>query len=227
MYWWHALVLEVIIGQSLLVLAISFITDASITTMDYYFGNPNPNPYYRHSAVANMESPSSEFMLSDYLMLEDAVDHQESWSQSTETESSEKATSSDASHGFGDATSTTTTNIKCENNGIKRKKAEVAQRITFRTRSHLEVMDDGYKWRKYGKKSVKNSPNPRNYYKCSGEGCYVKKRVERDRDDSNYVLTTYEGVHNHESPCTAYYSQMSLVHSNNWALQPSANSSSM
>jgi len=24
-----------------------------------------------------------------------------------------------------------------------------------------EVLDDGYKWRKYGKKSVKNSPNPR------------------------------------------------------------------
>ncbi|MBA0742214.1 hypothetical protein Gogos_015293, partial [Gossypium gossypioides] len=24
----------------------------------------------------------------------------------------------------------------------------------------IEAMDDGYKWRKYGKKSVKNSPNP-------------------------------------------------------------------
>jgi len=78
--------------------------------MDYYFGNLNPNPYYHHSAVVNMASPSSEFMLSDYLVLEDALvvdHHQESWSQSTETESSEKATSSDASHGFGDATSNT------------------------------------------------------------------------------------------------------------------------
>lgn len=25
----------------------------------------------------------------------------------------------------------------------------------------------------------------------------MKKRVERDRDDSSYVITTYEGVHNH------------------------------
>ncbi|KHN09555.1 Putative WRKY transcription factor 51 [Glycine soja] len=195
--------------------------------MDYYFGNLNPNPYYHHSAVVNMASPSSEFMLSDYLVLEDALvvdHHQESWSQSTETESSEKATSSDASHGFGDATSTNT-NIKCQNSGIKGKNAEVSQRITFRTRSQLEVMDDGYKWRKYGKKTVKSSPNPRNYYKCSGEGCDVKKRVERDRDDSNYVLTTYDGVHNHQTPSTAYYSQMPLLHSNHdWALHPFANS---
>ncbi|KAF8715685.1 hypothetical protein HU200_026625 [Digitaria exilis] len=34
-------------------------------------------------------------------------------------------------------------------------------RIAFRTRSEIEILDDGYKWRKYGKKSVKNSPNPR------------------------------------------------------------------
>ncbi|XP_027336932.1 probable WRKY transcription factor 50 [Abrus precatorius] len=194
--------------------------------MDYYFGNPNPNPCNRHSAVLNMASPFSEFMLSDYLMLDDVVDHQESWSQSTETESSEKAASSDARH--GDATSTTTNmQVKCKNSGIRRKKVEVSQRVTFRTRSQLENMDDGYKWRKYGKKSVKNTPYPRNYYKCSGEGCDVKKRVERDREDSSYVLTTYDGVHNHETPSTAYYSQMSLMHSSDWALQPSVNSSSI
>ena len=35
------------------------------------------------------------------------------------------------------------------------------ERIAFRTRSEVEILDDGYKWRKYGKKSVKNSPNPR------------------------------------------------------------------
>ncbi|KAF8696220.1 hypothetical protein HU200_037120 [Digitaria exilis] len=35
-------------------------------------------------------------------------------------------------------------------------------RIAFRVRSEEEeVLEDGYKWRKYGKKSVKNSPNPR------------------------------------------------------------------
>uniref|UniRef100_A0A0E0JN76 WRKY domain-containing protein n=1 Tax=Oryza punctata TaxID=4537 RepID=A0A0E0JN76_ORYPU len=78
-------------------------------------------------------------------------------------------------------------------------------RIAFRTRSDDEILDDGYKWRKYGKKSVKNSPNPRNYYRCSTEGCNVKKRVERDKNDPRYVVTMYEGIHNHVCPGTVYY----------------------
>ncbi|XP_022131756.1 probable WRKY transcription factor 50 [Momordica charantia] len=76
---------------------------------------------------------------------------------------------------------------------------EVRERFAFKTKSEIEILDDGFKWRKYGKKMVKNSPNPRNYYKCSIEGCPVKKRVERDREDPRYVITTYEGVHTHES----------------------------
>jgi hypothetical protein len=32
----------------------------------------------------------------------------------------------------------------------------------------------------------------------------VKKRVERDRDDPRYVITTYDGVHNHAAPGAAY-----------------------
>lgn len=27
--------------------------------------------------------------------------------------------------------------------------------------SEIEILDDGFKWRKYGKKMVKSSPNPR------------------------------------------------------------------
>ncbi|XP_062208323.1 WRKY transcription factor WRKY24-like [Phragmites australis] len=79
-------------------------------------------------------------------------------------------------------------------------------RIGFRTRSEVDVLDDGFKWRKYGKKAVKSSPNPRNYYRCSAEGCGVKKRVERDCDDPRYVVTTYDGVHNHAAPgCAGAY----------------------
>ncbi|KAL6615459.1 hypothetical protein ACP70R_037729 [Stipagrostis hirtigluma subsp. patula] len=70
-------------------------------------------------------------------------------------------------------------------------------KIAFKTRSDVDVLDDGYRWRKYGKKMVKNSPNPRNYYRCSSEGCRVKKRVERQQDDARFVITTYEGVHDH------------------------------
>lgn len=34
-------------------------------------------------------------------------------------------------------------------------------KIAFRVRTELEVLDDGYRWRKYGKKKVKSSPNLR------------------------------------------------------------------
>ena len=32
----------------------------------------------------------------------------------------------------------------------------------------------------------------------------MKKRVERDREDPSYVITTYDGVHNHTSPSVIY-----------------------
>uniref|UniRef100_A0A0D9V2C0 WRKY domain-containing protein n=1 Tax=Leersia perrieri TaxID=77586 RepID=A0A0D9V2C0_9ORYZ len=79
-------------------------------------------------------------------------------------------------------------------------KSKNGSKIAFKTRSEVDVLDDGYRWRKYGKKMVKNSPNPRNYYRCSSEGCRVKKRVERARDDARFVVTTYDGVHNHPAP---------------------------
>jgi len=49
---------------------------------------------------------------------------------------------------------------KCKNE-ISESKARLGPRIAFRTKSELEIMDDGYKWRKYGKKSVKSNPNLR------------------------------------------------------------------
>ncbi|CAI8598785.1 unnamed protein product [Vicia faba] len=210
--------------------------------MDVYFENPNP-----FSGVnSNIPPPlSSDFInLSDYLELDDdlvAANQDSNWSLSTETpESSDRAGSINdinvINQGFSDEIETSINNnnnnmiIKRKGRGINESTVEVSPRVTFRTRSQFEIMDDGYKWRKYGKKFVKNNSNPRNYYKCSGEGCGVKKRVERDREDTSYVLTSYDGVHNHESPCTSYYTPpaMSLVYSNEWQLQqqPSANSSS-
>lgn len=42
-----------------------------------------------------------------------------------------------------------------------REKKEAKERVAFKTRSEIEILDDGYKWRKYGKKMVKNNANPR------------------------------------------------------------------
>ncbi|KAB2052208.1 hypothetical protein ES319_A12G104000v1 [Gossypium barbadense] len=78
---------------------------------------------------------------------------------------------------------------------VRRKLRE--PRFCFQTRSDVDVLDDGYKWRKYGQKVVKNSLHPRSYYRCTHNNCRVKKRVERLSEDCRMVITTYEGRHNH------------------------------
>ncbi|XP_072994903.1 probable WRKY transcription factor 33 [Typha latifolia] len=72
-------------------------------------------------------------------------------------------------------------------------------RFAFQTRSANDILDDGYRWRKYGQKAVKNSIYPRSYYRCTHHTCSVKKQVQRLSKDTSIVVTTYEGVHNH--PC--------------------------
>lgn len=57
--------------------------------------------------------------------------------------------------------------------------------------------DDGYRWRKYGQKSIKNSPNPRSYYRCTNPRCGAKKQVERSNEDPDTLIITYEGLHLH------------------------------
>ncbi|KAL9226098.1 hypothetical protein vseg_001948 [Gypsophila vaccaria] len=73
-------------------------------------------------------------------------------------------------------------------------------KIVVQTRSEVDLLDDGYRWRKYGQKVVKGNPNPRSYYKCTTEGCKVRKHVERASTDPKAVITTYEGKHIHEVP---------------------------
>lgn len=73
-------------------------------------------------------------------------------------------------------------------------------RFAFMTKSEVDHLEDGYRWRKYGQKAVKNSPFPRSYFRCTSASCNVKKRVERCVGDPGIVVTTYEGQHTHPSP---------------------------
>ncbi|XP_052723923.1 probable WRKY transcription factor 12 isoform X1 [Vigna angularis] len=91
-------------------------------------------------------------------------------------------------------------NSGSEKNKVKVRRKLREPRFCFQTRSDVDVLDDGYKWRKYGQKVVKNSLHPRSYYRCTHNNCRVKKRVERLSEDCRMVITTYEGRHNH-SPC--------------------------
>ncbi|KAM3260404.1 hypothetical protein ACQJBY_051578 [Aegilops geniculata] len=73
-------------------------------------------------------------------------------------------------------------------------------KIILQTPSEVDLLDDGYRWRKYGQKVVKGNPRPRSYYKCTAENCNVRKQIERASADPRCVLTTYTGRHNHDPP---------------------------
>lgn len=49
---------------------------------------------------------------------------------------------------------------KKENKGEKKEKTR-KPRFAFQTRSQVDILDDGYRWRKYGQKAVKNNKFPR------------------------------------------------------------------
>ncbi|TMX05811.1 hypothetical protein EJD97_015223 [Solanum chilense] len=87
-------------------------------------------------------------------------------------------------------------------------------RVVVQTTSEVDILDDGYRWRKYGQKVVKGNPNPRSYYKCTSAGCNVRKHVERASHDLKSVITTYEGKHNHDVPAARNSSHVNSGASN-------------
>ncbi|KAK1679097.1 hypothetical protein QYE76_039945 [Lolium multiflorum] len=76
------------------------------------------------------------------------------------------------------------------------------QKIIVSTTSDVDLLDDGYRWRKYGQKVVRGNPHPRSYYKCTFQGCDVKKHIERSSQEPHAVITTYEGKHIHDVPAS-------------------------
>ncbi|KAL4568523.1 hypothetical protein LXL04_024137 [Taraxacum kok-saghyz] len=84
-------------------------------------------------------------------------------------------------------------------------------KIVVQTKSVIDVLEDGFKWRKYGQKVVKGSIYPRSYYRCTYSGCKVRKHVERVSADLESVVTTYEGRHKHEIPVLAKHTKIPIL----------------
>ncbi|KAL9688215.1 hypothetical protein QQ045_032634 [Rhodiola kirilowii] len=104
-----------------------------------------------------------------------------------------------------------------ENDGTFR----VENKYTLKMKSCGNGMmaEDGYKWRKYGQKFIKNRPNPRSYYRCTNPRCSAKKQVEKSSDDPETLIVTYEGLHLH-------FTYPFLLHSQAQAQAPASSSSS-
>ncbi|CAH9099150.1 unnamed protein product [Cuscuta epithymum] len=147
---------------------------------------PPSSDRHQPPAAADGCSPSSE--------LGGGRDGEEDSSKTTQTKSPEITKDGEA----GDQQE------KSKKRMTKGKKKEAKKlrepRYAFLTKSEIDNLEDGFRWRKYGQKAVKNSPYPRSYYKCTSQKCTVKKRVERSYQDPTTVITTYEGQHNHHYP---------------------------
>ncbi|XP_047321935.1 probable WRKY transcription factor 3 [Impatiens glandulifera] len=103
--------------------------------------------------------------------------------------------------------------------GFATRRTVTEPRIIVQTTSEVDLLDDGYRWRKYGQKVVKGNHNPRSYYKCTSTDCNVRKHVERAATDSKAVITTYEGKHDHEVPAARNSSHNTAITSANSQLR--------
>jgi len=67
--------------------------------------------------------------------------------------------------------------------------------------SQLVMPEDGYEWKKYGQKFIKNIQKFRSYFRCRHRLCGAKKKVEwHPSDPSGALRVVYEGAHQHGSP---------------------------
>ncbi|XP_006651653.1 WRKY transcription factor WRKY24-like [Oryza brachyantha] len=64
--------------------------------------------------------------------------------------------------------------------------------------------EDGYEWKKYGQKFIKNIQKNRSYFRCREQRCGAKKKVEwHPHDPSLNLRVVYDGAHQHGSPSAA------------------------
>ncbi|KAL5204894.1 hypothetical protein ABZP36_009765 [Zizania latifolia] len=65
-------------------------------------------------------------------------------------------------------------------------------------RQVVNPLDDGFKWRKYGKKDLFGHTYPRSYFRCvyrNTHGCTATKKVQRTNGDPSLFSVEYHGKH--------------------------------
>ncbi|RWW38505.1 hypothetical protein BHE74_00056249, partial [Ensete ventricosum] len=137
---------------------------------------------------------------------------------SNDEEEDDRATHGSVSLGCdGEGDETESKRRKLEASAIEMSAASRAvrePRVVVQTTSEVDILDDGYRWRKYAENTLSEC---RSYYKCTNPGCTVRKHIERASHDLKSVITTYEGKHNHDVPVARNSSQPSSAQSNTTA----------
>ncbi|XP_040992982.1 probable WRKY transcription factor 43 [Juglans microcarpa x Juglans regia] len=61
----------------------------------------------------------------------------------------------------------------------------------------LVLPEDGYEWKKYGQKFIKNVGKVRSYFKCQRSNCGAKKRADWSTSEAGSLRVVYDGLHSH------------------------------
>ncbi|XP_057429275.1 probable WRKY transcription factor 20 isoform X2 [Lotus japonicus] len=194
--------------------------DGKITEIIYKgtHDHPKPPPNRRYSTGTIISMPEERYDKA-YLTSRDdkGFNNYGQVSHTAEPDStpelSPSATNDDSVEGIGFLSNRNNDEVDDDDPFLKRRKMDLGNiditpvvkpirepRVVVQTLSEVDILDDGYRWRKYGQKVVRGNPNPRSYYKCTNAGCPVRKHVERASHDPKAVITTYEGKHNHDVP---------------------------
>ncbi|KAL6637191.1 hypothetical protein ACP70R_024763 [Stipagrostis hirtigluma subsp. patula] len=92
----------------------------------------------------------------------------------------------------------------CRGRAGERNKNKVEEEAPSETGSGsqlLEMPEDGYEWKKYGQKFIKNIQKIRSYFRCRHKLCGAKKKVEwHPSDPGGGLRVVYEGAHQHGTP---------------------------
>ncbi|KAL1307368.1 hypothetical protein HN51_049323 [Arachis hypogaea] len=194
--------------------------DGQITEIIYKgtHDHPKPQPSRRYSAGTGMSVQEERSDKASLAGQDDRASGMygrgcQAADPNSTPELSPRATNDDSPEGAGFVSNRTNDEVDDDDPFLKRRRMELGNaditpvvkpirepRVVVQTLSEVDILDDGYRWRKYGQKVVRGNPNPRSYYKCTNAGCPVRKHVERASHDPKAVITTYEGKHNHDVP---------------------------